>query len=91
MDNPDPNRLARVPLFEGLTEEELQRLAGWFTVERFDVGRSPVQASQHGYAFFVLDEGTARVSSQPIAPSLGTMKSSGRLCNLMERAAAPDQ
>ncbi len=60
MDSPDPNRLAQVPLFKGLTEDQLGRLAGWLRVDQFDVGRSPIHADQHGYAFFVLDEGRAR-------------------------------
>jgi CRP-like cAMP-binding protein len=60
MDSPDPDRLAQIPLFEGLTDDQLRRLAGWLTVDQFDVGRSPMHASQHGYAFFVLDEGRAR-------------------------------
>jgi len=60
MDSPDPSRLALVPLFKGLTDDQLQRLAGWLEVERFDSGSSPVRASEHGYAFFVLDEGRAR-------------------------------
>ena len=59
MDNPDPNRLALVPLFQGLTEDQRRRLASWFDVEDFDVGQNPVRVSQHGYAFFVLDEGRA--------------------------------
>ena len=60
MDNPDPNRLALVPLFQGLTDDQRQRLSSWLDVEVFDVGHSPVRANQHGYAFFVLDEGQAR-------------------------------
>jgi CRP-like cAMP-binding protein len=60
MESPDPNRLAQVPLFEGLNEDQLRRLAGWLRVDQFDVGRSPIHADQHGYAFFVLDQGRAR-------------------------------
>ena len=60
MDSPDPNRLAQVPLFEGLTDDQLRRLAGWLRVDQFAAGRSPIHADQHGYAFFVLDEGRAR-------------------------------
>ena len=61
MDSPDPNRLALVLLFAGLSHDQLTRLAGWMSVEQFDVGESPIRASQHGYAFFVLDQGRARV------------------------------
>ena len=42
-------------------------------------------------AFFVLDAGTPRLSSQPIAPSFGMTKLTGRLNVLRERADAPDQ
>jgi len=59
MDNPDPNRLALVPLFQGLTDDQRQRLSSWLDIEVFDAGHSPVRANQHGYAFFVLDEGRA--------------------------------
>jgi CRP-like cAMP-binding protein len=60
VDNPEPNRLALVPLLAGLNHDQLTRVAGWMHVERFDAGESPIRASQHGYAFFVLDEGRAR-------------------------------
>ena len=60
MDNPDPDRLALVPLFQGLTDDQRQRLSSWLDVELFDVGHSLVRTNQHGYAFFVLDEGRAR-------------------------------
>jgi CRP-like cAMP-binding protein len=60
VDSAEPNRLALIPLFAGLSHDQLTRLAGWMSVERFDVGESPIRASQHGYAFFVLDEGRAR-------------------------------
>jgi CRP-like cAMP-binding protein len=60
VDSPEPNRLALVPLFAGLSPEQLTRIAGWMSVETFDTGESPIRASQHGYAFFVLDEGRAR-------------------------------
>ena len=61
MESPDPAQLALVPLFKGLTNEQLQRLSGWMEVKHFDSGSSPVRASSHGYAFFVLCEGRVRV------------------------------
>jgi len=39
----------------------------------------------------VLDDGTVSVSSQPIAPSAGTMNSTGSLARRSDRIAPPDQ
>ena len=61
MDNPDPALLALVPLFKGLTPDQLQRLSSWFEVKHFNSGSSPVKAGSHGYAFFVLSKGRVRV------------------------------
>jgi CRP-like cAMP-binding protein len=60
VDSPEPDRLALIPLFAGLSHEQLTRLAGWMEMKEYDIGQSPIRASQHGYAFFVLDEGRAR-------------------------------
>jgi signal-transduction protein with cAMP-binding, CBS, and nucleotidyltransferase domain len=59
--HPEPAELAAIPLFEGLQESELATLATHFDVEEFDPGHSPAKFGQHGYAFFVLAGGVARV------------------------------
>lgn len=59
MSNPDPLRLANVPLFQGLGPEELAKIAEWLEVEEYAPGQLPVRGQEHGYAFFILDEGQA--------------------------------
>lgn len=61
MSHPGVDELARVPLFEGLTNDQLASLASRFEVEEFQPGHSPARAGDHGYVFFVLAEGTAHV------------------------------
>jgi CRP-like cAMP-binding protein len=59
---PDPDRLRVVPLFRDLQDEQLQRLAGMFTVEEVsDVGRRITPEGASGYMFYVIAEGTANV------------------------------
>lgn len=59
--HPEPAELMRHELFDGLDENELQRLAGWFEVEDFTAGQPIVRAGAAGYAFYVIDAGTVRV------------------------------
>ena len=61
MQHPEVDELARVPLFEGLSSEQLSSLAARFEVEQFAPGHSPARAGEHGYVFFVLADGTAHV------------------------------
>ena len=60
MTHPDSSRLATIPLFAGLSAEQLDAVASWLEVEDFDTGSRPAREAAHGYAFFVLDEGRAR-------------------------------
>jgi CRP-like cAMP-binding protein len=59
MTHPDPVQLAGVPLFAGLSGEQLADLAKHLEVEEFEIGRPPARSGQHGYAFFILAEGKA--------------------------------
>lgn len=59
--HPDPARLATVPLFAGLSEDDRGRLASWIDVERFDAGKHVAREGSAGYVFFVIDEGSVRV------------------------------
>jgi CRP-like cAMP-binding protein len=59
--NTDPERLSRVPLFAGLTDDERTRLATWLDIEESDPGTYLTRTGSAGYAFFVLAEGRARV------------------------------
>jgi CRP-like cAMP-binding protein len=56
--------LSRVPLLSGLDSKELERLAGSFTERAFPAGTVVVkQGDERGIGFFVITDGTARVSS----------------------------
>jgi CRP-like cAMP-binding protein len=56
--------LGRVPLLSGLDRKELRRLADSFTDRAFPAGTVVVkQGDQRGIGFFVITEGTARVSA----------------------------
>jgi CRP-like cAMP-binding protein len=57
--HPNAQELAGVPLFEGLSTTELDQLARHFDVEEYPQGRMPAREGAHGYAFFVLSEGSA--------------------------------
>ena len=59
--HPDPAELASIPLFSSLNSDQLAALATKFDVEEFEAGHSPAKFGQHGYAFFVLVDGVARV------------------------------
>jgi CRP-like cAMP-binding protein len=56
--------LSRVPLLACLERKELERLAGSFTERDFPAGEIVVkQGDERGIGFFVITEGTARVSA----------------------------
>jgi CRP-like cAMP-binding protein len=58
-EHPDPRWLAETPLFEGVSEDRLSELAHWFEVREYDEGHLPLAQDQHGYVFFILEEGQA--------------------------------
>jgi CRP-like cAMP-binding protein len=59
--HPDPDRLALVALFSGLSVDDRTRLASWMEVEHFDAGRRLTEEGAFDYAFFVLEQGRVRV------------------------------
>ena len=59
--HPDPVRLSTIPLFSGLSAEERERLATWLEEEEHHAGKWLAREGAADYAFFVLDEGDARV------------------------------
>src|SRR2546428_2125728 len=59
--HPDPDRLALVSLFSGLSVQDRTRLASWMDVEDFDAGRRLTEQGAFDYAFFVLEQGRVRV------------------------------
>jgi CRP/FNR family transcriptional regulator, cyclic AMP receptor protein len=53
--------LAQIPLFEGLSSGELERLARSFKERRFSAGDTVAAEGTGGVGFFVIGEGTATV------------------------------
>ncbi len=60
--SPDPNVLARVPLFADLEPRDLKGLANSFNERTFAAGDTILTAGSGGVGFFVIGEGTATVS-----------------------------
>jgi CRP-like cAMP-binding protein len=54
--------LAGIPLFEALSRDELERLAGWFEARDVSDGVKLTGEGAPGYSFYVLVEGTAAAS-----------------------------
>ncbi len=59
--HPDPERLREIPVFEGVSTDNLEQIASGFDVEEHPAGTRLTREGASGYAFFVLDEGRARV------------------------------
>jgi CRP/FNR family transcriptional regulator, cyclic AMP receptor protein len=59
--NPDPARLAALPLFETLSPKELDLVASWTDERVVSRGQSLVSEGAPGYVFFVIEDGTAAV------------------------------
>ena len=59
--HPNPDRLIRIQLFDGLSDADLDRIASWLDVTEHPAGTALTHEGTAGYAFFVLDSGEARV------------------------------
>jgi CRP-like cAMP-binding protein len=55
----DPSKLQPMPLFAGLPEEKLTRIAGWFEEREVSAGDRLTSEGASGYAFWVVQDGTA--------------------------------
>jgi CRP-like cAMP-binding protein len=58
-----PDELASIQLFESLTDDEREKVAGWFDLQEASPGVRLCGEGAAGYSFFVLLEGTATVTS----------------------------
>jgi len=58
---PWANVLGAVPMFEGLSQRHLRKIAGLATIKRFAPAAPIVRAGDAGDAFFVILDGTANV------------------------------
>lgn len=56
--------LANIPLFDSLSESDLERLATWFDVRTVGDGANLMSEGDAGYSFYVLIEGTAVVTAE---------------------------
>jgi len=54
--------LRRVPLFDGVDDKHLKRIADTFTERSFTAGQELVVEGSGGVGFFVIESGEARVS-----------------------------
>jgi CRP/FNR family transcriptional regulator, cyclic AMP receptor protein len=54
--------LKRVPIFEGLDDRELTRIAGSMKQRTFNAGDTVTTEGQGGVGFFVIEDGSARVT-----------------------------
>lgn len=66
---PDPEQLARMPLFRSLSPEQLEAMATLTELRQEEAGTALVEAGVPGYSLFVLQEGTALVTDgdEPLA------------------------
>ena len=56
-----PEQISKVPLFDGISDDERKQVATWFDVREFPAGAAITHEGASGYVFFVLSEGTVRV------------------------------
>lgn len=57
----DHDRLRAIPPFSELSDEDLEKLASWLTVEDVSEGRRLTPEGAAGYQFYVIETGTAEV------------------------------
>jgi CRP/FNR family cyclic AMP-dependent transcriptional regulator len=58
----DPNRLKRIPLFEGVSDEELAKIATFAQEVTVEDGRELVREGDFSYEFMAIEEGEAEVT-----------------------------
>jgi CRP/FNR family transcriptional regulator, cyclic AMP receptor protein len=59
---PSPETIARVPLFAGLEQRELQQIANSFKERQYAAGSVVASEGQSGAGFFVIAQGRAKVT-----------------------------
>jgi CRP-like cAMP-binding protein len=59
----DATRLVDLPLFAGLSPEDLDRVASWLEARHAHPDERICGEGSPGYSFFVIESGTARVTS----------------------------
>ena len=64
MARPSTETIARVPLFTGLEKRDLERIADSFKERNYSAGDEIAGEGQGGAGFFIIAEGTAKVTVQ---------------------------
>ena len=64
MARPSTETLQKVPLFAGLEGRDLERIADSFKERKYGAGDAIASEGQGGAGFFVIEDGTARVTVQ---------------------------
>ena len=60
----DADRLKKLPLFEDLSHKELERMATWADDVDVPEGKHLIEEGAFGHEFFVIEQGTARVTHE---------------------------
>ena len=60
--HPEPNQVTAIPLFSGLTPEQVEAVCRWSEIRSVDAGTQLITEGAPGYFFFVLQEGAAAVA-----------------------------
>ena len=58
----DPAVLQKVTLFAGLSDKEAKKLASLFKERTYSTGEAMAEEGKHGIGFFVIEEGSAKVT-----------------------------
>jgi phosphoenolpyruvate synthase/pyruvate phosphate dikinase len=61
-ENDPADVLPAVPLFAGMSDDEVEQLATLFKARRFEAGETVIREGSGGAAFYVIDTGEARVT-----------------------------
>ena len=64
MAQPSIETIARVPLFAGLETRDLERIADSFKERKYPAGAAIASEGQGGAGFFIISDGTAKVTVQ---------------------------
>ena len=60
--HPEPNQVTAIPLFSGLTPEQVDAVCRWSEIRTVDTGTPLITEGAPGYFFFVLVDGSATVA-----------------------------
>jgi CPA1 family monovalent cation:H+ antiporter len=85
-DRPTPDRLRAMPVFAGLGDAALERVAGAVTVLEVPAGQVLVEPRQAGVGMFVVEDGTVSVELRGRTLELGAGEVFGELALLVPEA-----